>query len=258
MTGLPSRETAPNCSITCPIEAGRVLGELATQLTPPDEWLLNPVEVRETGGIFTSDAVRTVVQRNRLEDPSNPMYGVPQFVSADSGVLWLAQRRLLNPGEHLEPSHIEALQAAAERREQEREAFAALPEETRAQYTANAEPHLLKVAAELLGRDPEQAALDEMEALMREYASDDMWDAVGRGLHGKLDALDKIYHHDQAPFRIAAHALGNCEGSWLYVKRRFGGLGNPAVSQVCPNGLRDKLYFNAQFAHENARQEPGK
>lgn len=259
MSGLPTPEATPNCN-ACPIATGVALGELASQLVQPEEWLMNPPELVDTQGLFTADAVRTAVRRHRLDVVADsPTYGIPAPYTPQEAGLWF-MRRELQAGPYLNAGQVETLQEAAARRQAEQEAFAALPEGARTYFAQVAEPHLLKASKALASRGPDDAVLRAMEDELRgQHAGMGKFEAVSAGLSGvevfgKLDAFDKLYMPDQLPFQLAKTAVEDCDGPWLLAKKRL--IGRPVVKQVCPNGPHDNTWRMAEYAHDRTPREP--
>lgn len=253
MTGIPSAETGPNC-IACPV-VGVALGELAAQLTPPEQWLYNPPEARAAEGVYTPDAVRMAVAKYRLGvSIDSPTYGAPAARPPLDGVVWHMQRRV-DKGNYLAPADIDTLQQVVVHRQAVRARWAALLEPTRVRLAQDAESHLDEAAAVLSKRDPGQAVQRELDR-MRKPRDTDIYQEAIDGLYNKLDAFDTLYVPDQAPFQVARVALERCGGPWLLARKRlFKGL---SIEYVCPNGERDKAYLKAKEAHENAPREQGR
>jgi hypothetical protein len=250
----------PNaCAVACPTAAARSLGELARQYTEPETWLFSDPEEREVIGVFSVDAVRTVVNNYNVAGPADhPRYGTPYDYLPHEMVVAGTMQRSIQMGAHLNPKEISLLQDTAQGRTDARNKFADLSVRERQRRAEAAKPFLEDVAVTLLDKNPDLAELQELATILegREQADETL--SLARDLVNSVKHVDRVHMLDQAPFFIARQALQACGGPMAFSRPRFvvPVLAYPigtATGQVCPNGSKRNMdYFTA--SHQYKRQ----
>jgi hypothetical protein len=242
---LPGLETS--CSIACPTTAARQLEDLGRQYQEPEKWLFSASEDREALGLFSVDAIRTVVNNYEITSPpDHPRYGMPRNIGDPNVFLLNSMLGSLQQGEPLRPDNVTLLVDLAKQREEQSRYFNEFPLTKQQRYAKLAKPLLDDVAISLLDKDPGFAQLEELAIILEGRESPDETLSLARDIVGSLKSIDHVHMTDQAPFLIARQALAACSGPMPYARpRRYWGT---ARGQVCPNGSpRNMNYFAAEI-----------
>jgi|GEM_PF-3425736 len=244
------------CAVACPTAAARTLEELGQQCATPEEWLFSNPEDRATIGLFSIDAVRTVVTNYDVAGPADhPRYGMAREYTDMTQVQLASMQRSVERGYHITPEDVASLGLMARERTAQRNAFAELPVSDQRRHATAAKPFLDEVAVSLLDKNPAFAELQELAAILKAREEKDAAVSLAGDLLASTQSIDRVYSLDQGPFLIARQALQACGGPMAYTKSRFilpGGYPfGTKRGNVCPNGSkRDMTYSTAVHQSE--------